>query len=89
MLKTIADMKEETITNHTNTQFTRFLKDNDALENYENALDLDSDYFRERIMFTDAKYYLISVFPWGITKQGTEYWKELNDKWQEELKGEK
>lgn len=69
-------------------KFIKFLEDNNAWENFERAF---KDYRR------DVKHYketcktvknaeLSGAFKWATTREGTEYWRRLNSKWEDENK---
>ena len=60
-------------------EFTKFLKDNDAYDDFmENIKDR---YSKERMSILAPKYYITNAFVWAHTEQGSDYWKELSEKW--------
>ena len=67
-------------------QFIEFLKENEAYRDYiknlknHRGLTLD-EYFNRRC--ADEESVLMDAFVWAETKEGYEYWKNLNKKWEE------
>lgn len=74
-------------------KFIKFLEDNNAWENFERAF---KNYRRDvKDYRRDIKDYketckaienaeLSSAFRWVATREGTEYWQKLEDKWIQE-----
>jgi len=61
--------------------FKKFLEDNNALANYENELTYSC---MEQMV--EPKNWINFAFYWPDSIDGYDYWKELNDKWLNELR---
>lgn len=71
---------------NTMEKFIKFLEDNNALENFENAF---RNYNRDvkgykKLCERDITAALVGAFPWVYMKEGYDYWSELNRKWKQE-----
>ena len=64
------------------TEFIKFLKDNDAYDNFMAEVDKDKD-AKERMVIGNPKYYITNAFVWAHAEQGKDYWEQLDDKWTE------
>ena len=62
------------------TEFIKFLKDNNAHDAFTKAFQ-ESEFNRERLMYCDPKYYITNAFVWAHTEEGSDYWRDLSDKW--------
>ena len=67
-------------------KFIKFLKDNNAWENFQRAL---KNYHRDvkgykEIVEKDRKLALLRAFSWYETEEGHKYWSKLDTKWLEE-----
>lgn len=62
-------------------EFCEFLKENDAYDSY--FLYLRKSDRQERTM--NPENYIFLAFDWINTKEGTEYWAGLDEKWDERL----
>lgn len=67
-------------------KFIKFLEDNNAWENFERAF---KNYHRDikdykETCKTIKNTELSSAFRWVTTREGTEYWQKLEDKWIQE-----
>ena len=66
---------------HIGHRFISFLKINDALDAYiYNLKEQLNETLLERILFVSPDYYIDS-FGWEGTKQGFEYWSNLDEAW--------
>lgn len=68
-------------------KFIKFLEDNNAWENFERAF---NEYNKEVKGYKnrckeDPKAALAGAFKWSGTREGHDYWNELNDKWMQEI----
>ena len=77
----IMKMYEKYFKEHIGHRFISFLKINDALDAYiYNLKEQLNETLLERILFASPDYYIDS-FSWGETKQGLDYWDNLDEKW--------
>lgn len=65
------------------SKFTNFLLSNNVykefLDNFYGSRNSISDYLRN----TPERDYFYVAFSWDTTKEGVEFWKEINRKWLE------
>lgn len=69
-------------------KFIKFLEDNNAWENFErNFIEQERDvkeYKRDCEILKNS--HLSYAFTWSKTREGHEYWSEIDQKWKEENK---
>lgn len=69
-------------------KFIKFLEDNNAWENFErNFIEQERDvkeYKRDCEILENS--HLSYAFTWSKTREGHEYWSEIDQKWKEENK---
>lgn len=80
-------------------KFIDFLKREGALEKYERNIASEVNYddrfdsietlIDNRAVDVDTYYFVVAAFCFDETKEGEDYWENLNDKWQQELNKEK
>lgn len=62
--------------------FFTFLKRNGAYDSFmRNSSDLGAAYGTVDFSCTTPDYYLSGAFPWVTTREGRDYWKLLDYKW--------
>ena len=77
----IMKIYEKYFKEHIGHRFISFLKINDALDAYiYNLKEQLNETLLERILFVSPDYYIDS-FGWEGTKQGFEYWSNLDEAW--------
>lgn len=64
--------------------FIKFLKENDAYDNFIAEIEKDKD-AKKRMIIGNPMYYITNAFVWAHTPQGSDYWTALSDKWVESL----
>jgi hypothetical protein len=62
--------------------FSNFLRDNDAHENYLRAINGTGWSYSPDL---EPEDFILSAFTWVPTKEGHDYWSDLNKKWQAEV----
>lgn len=69
-------------------KFIKFLEDNNAWENFErNFIEQEKDVEEyKRDCKTLENSHLSYAFTWSKTREGHEYWSEIDQKWKEENK---
>lgn len=82
----IMKIYEKYFKEHIGHRFISFLKRNDALDAYiYNLKEQLNETLLERILFVSPDYYIDS-FGWEGTKQGFDYWEDLQDEWMDIVK---
>lgn len=69
-------------------KFIKFLEDNNAWENFErNFIEQGRDVKEyKRCCKTFDRSHISVAFTWSKTREGREYWSEIDQKWKEENK---
>ena len=82
----MANIIKSLAADNTMEKFIKFLKKNNAWENFERAF---KDQRRDVEVYkndckTPKNLQLSYAFTWNFTKEGYKYWSNLNDLWREE-----
>lgn len=70
--------------NEMEEKFIQFLKDHRAYAKYARNLKRERPQLTplEFMRCTDSLKWVCQAFRWGLTPQGRDFWKALNDKWE-------
>ena len=70
-------------------KFIEFLTKRELLEKFIKNTGMNDKAFDKYLKETSISAYVISAFTWKYSPEGTLFWDEIDEKWQQEIENEK